>query len=348
MRKKKATAKSKNFKPIRLSKKGFFLVSLFLISILCIELYFVSKHTSENNTEISQNDNSDVKVNEEAKNEDSSEKSPSKDNKNSSQEKDNTKNSEILSTSNARPNLKTVNNPNDNKHLELPAVYESCKIIYNKNGRYTVCYSSKDRQAYWVAYTLTSEDMSKKDAKRKDNFVPDPAVFSKNWKSATASDYRGSSYDRGHLVPSADRDNSQVENDATFLFSNIAPQAKNLNRFVWSALENEVRKLAAKYKTVYIATGGVLNYDTLAPIKIIGDSVTVPKMFYKVLLIEKDDEYYSIGYLMPNSEDCGRDYKQYAVTVDSVEKVTNIDFFYSLDDAIENKVESLIDNKFWN
>lgn len=340
MKAKNTSKKKQNFKPIRLSKKGFTLISLFLVSVLCIELYFVSKTDSN----ISKNEQTEVK---------SSNNPTTKisDNKPSSTLEETPQNNEALEGTNFsinHNNLKIFNNPNNNENLELPAIYENNNILHNKDGRYTVCYSSKDKQPYWVAYTLTSEDMSKKEAKRKDNFRPDPAVYSNGLNTADVSDYKGSNYDRGHLVPSADRDNSQAENDATFLFSNISPQAKNLNRFVWSALENEVRKLATKHEVVYIATGGVLNYNTDAPIKVIGDSVTVPEMFYKVLLIESGNNYYSIGYLMPNSEDCGRNYKEYAVTVDSIEKVTNLDFFYSLDDEIENKVESYIDQKFWD
>ncbi|MFI3262365.1 MAG: DNA/RNA non-specific endonuclease [Rikenellaceae bacterium] len=345
MAKKKTTAKSRKVKPVKLSKKAFWIISIILIVVMSVEVYYVSGGNSDNGTHNSKTEivnNKDV-----AKPDKVAPKSDAQPSK--YKKKQETQKSEKELTQKAKQQtVKTLNIPNGNKDLELPAIFENDEILYNKEGRYTVCYSSKDKQPYWVAYTLTSEDMSKKDAKRKNNFRPDPIVYSRGLNSATLTDYKGTSYDRGHLLPSADRDNSQSENDATFLLSNIAPQAQRLNRYLWSALENEVRKLATEHKLVYVTTGGVLNYDLEAPIEVIGDNVTVPKLFYKVLLIESKGDYYSIGYLMPNSDDCGRDYTKYVVTVDSVEKVTNIDFFYSLDDEIEDEVESYVDKKFWD
>lgn len=363
MRSKKTSTKNKNFKAIKLSKKGFFFITLLLISLLCIELYYINQNTEdrkENKIEtVSKNESTNTsKPDPKLPKEETKVVEPVKKQDKTPQETPGTEDKENLPAEetetetekpeNTAENRVITNNDSDNKQLEFPAIYSTDYLFHNIDGRFTVCYSSRDRQPYWAAYTLTKEDVSYKKAKRKDNFRVDLEVVNKGLNSAELSDYRGSSYDRGHLVPSADRDNSQAENNATFLLSNIAPQAKNLNRFIWNALENEVRKLAKEHETVYITTGGVLNYDTLAPVKFIGDSVTVPKQFYKVLLIKDRNKYHSIGYVMPNSNDCGKNYKEYAVTVDEVEKITGLDFFYSLDNKIEAETESYFDKNFWH
>jgi endonuclease G len=54
--------------------------------------------------------------------------------------------------------------------------------------------------------------------------------------------YENSGLDRGHLVASANQQESQLRNSETFLFSNMAPQQPDFNRKVWKKLENAVRK----------------------------------------------------------------------------------------------------------
>lgn len=273
----------------------------------------------------------------------SSEKKSSPKKENTSPEKSSDKKSEQpLKEEHAPAEIK-----NTSHNLEYPKITHQGYVVENKEGRYTFCYSNDDRQSKWVAYILTSDDMKTVGSKRQDDFRADFRVMANGWQSAELSDYRGSGYDRGHLVPSADRNNSKEENSATFLLSNISPQAKNLNRFAWNGLESEVRRLTKKYDTVYIATGGVLHNPTDKPLKKIGNGVTVPPSFFKALLIKYNGKYYAIGYLMPNKEDCDKDFTRYAVTVDSLENITGLDFFNSLDDSIQKSTENVIDKRFW-
>ena len=79
---------------------------------------------------------------------------------------------------------------------------------------------------------------------RNDTFRPDPAVPS-DWYRVLPTDYTGSGFDRGHMVPNADRDyeNSIPINQATFLMSNIVPQAPDNNQGPWATMENDLRSL---------------------------------------------------------------------------------------------------------
>lgn len=70
-----------------------------------------------------------------------------------------------------------------------------------------------------------------------------PEVVARGWPTAVDRDYAGSGFDRGHLLPSADRDDSRAENDATFYLSNVSPQYPKLNRNQWRLLEEQVRPL---------------------------------------------------------------------------------------------------------
>lgn len=367
-KKKVSSSKKSGMKPIKLSKRGFIIISLLLLVIIGVELYFVSSDDvkTENTTvSLEQNDkgvDTTIKSVDVVKKDDVKSEAKKGDTiKNVKESKTATVLSQIDKSS-AEPNrtlqgdtsqgVKAAKNVNQSEvisdKLELPRITDKGYVVYNEEGRYTIYYSVKHKQPFWVAYTLTDKDMEQKNVDRSDDFRPDMRLVSRGWPVAQLSDYKGSSYDRGHLVPSADRNDTKPENSATFLLSNISPQTGSLNRFAWSALENEVRRLAKKYEIIYVVTGGVLNFEGDKPVKVIGDNLTVPEKFYKVLLVKNKDKYYAVGYLIPNLEDCGRDFKLYTVSVDSVEKVTNIDFFPALNNSIEEEVENHVDTRFWS
>lgn len=54
----------------------------------------------------------------------------------------------------------------------------------------------------------------------------------------------------------------------------------------------------------------------------------------------------AIGFIMPNNK-CDNDLSYYAVSVDTVESRTGLDFFSALEDTIEIQVESSFDEDFW-
>ncbi len=229
--------------------------------------------------------------------------------------------------------------------IEIPYIKDSTYVIRNNDGRYTLLYSPRDKQPYWVAYRLTGEEASRKEAERKDRFYSDPRVEVNGWASAENSDYSRSGYDRGHLLPSADRDDSDSENGATFLFSNISPQKPALNRGTWSALEKQVRKWAIEHDTLYIVTAGVL---AETPRVTIGDNkVTVPDYFYKAIVAKSGAKCSAIAFIMPNRDDVGKNIFGYVESVDALEKRIGVDLFPALDDSTEKAIESKIDLIFW-
>lgn len=61
---------------------------------------------------------------------------------------------------------------------------------------------------------------------------------------ATHNDYTRSGYDRGHLVPAADRSASISSMKSTFIMSNVCPQVPSLNRGEWKRWEDACRSYA--------------------------------------------------------------------------------------------------------
>lgn len=208
--------------------------------------------------------------------------------------------------------------------LELPALERGDTVIYNEEGRYAFLYCPSYKVSRWVAYTLTQSDVVG-EADRSDAFGEDPRLARFGWPSATNADYKGSGYDRGHLLPSADRKNSVVANRATFLYSNMAPQLPRLNRGVWKVLEERLRRLTVDYDTLYIVTGTVVDRVP----KSIGNGVAVPRLFFKAVALRRGDDFRGEAYVMPNSagELAGKSFDRFEVTVDSVERLTGLDLF---------------------
>jgi endonuclease G, mitochondrial len=202
---------------------------------------------------------------------------------------------------------------------------------------YTLSYSEPNEQAEWVYYELTA-DMVRGMQKRTDDYRPDEKVTT---ISAQLEDYRGSGYDRGHLCPAGDMKQNLTAMSESFYLSNMSPQDKDFNAGIWNDLENKVRSWVLVKDKLYVVTAGVLksNLGKIGP-----DGVTVPKYFYKVLYDPRNEKM--IVFLIPN-ENSTKPLQQFAVTVDSLESLTGIDFFPDLPDSLENRLESKIDLGDW-
>ena len=218
----------------------------------------------------------------------------------------------------------------DKENLALPYASNPDEIIHHTG--YSLLYSEEHEQPYWVAYLLTAEEIAG-DIDRTDNFRADSDI---DTGSASLSDYRGSGYDRGHLAPAADMKWSLEAMKDSFYLSNMSPQAPGFNRGIWKQLEEWVRDQAGQCLELYVATGPVL---TDGPYQTIGDNdVAVPKFYYKVLLDYTEPELKAIGFILPN-QSSKQPLSVYAVSVDDVEAITGLDFFYLLDDAVEAQLE---------
>ncbi len=230
-------------------------------------------------------------------------------------------------------------------NLELPYIKDSSHYVVNQKGRFSYMYSPQHKQSLWVAYMLTKSDLKGKRVKRSDDFRPDPIVLAKGWKSSNKQDYYKSSFDRGHLLPSADRAKNRTENEETFILSNISPQKAVLNRNIWRELETQVREWANKYDTLYIVTGGVLYDEKLGYIG--KNKVSIPNSFFKVVMSVKNGEYNSIGFVIPNKTTLKSDFMNYSMSVDKVEKISKLDFYNNLPNRIERKVEKKVNKIYW-
>lgn len=208
-----------------------------------------------------------------------------------------------------------------------------------KHTYYTLSYCEKDEQPEWVYYELTSE-MVRGRQPRSDDYRPD---FQISTISAQLEDYRGSGYDRGHLCPAGDMKLNLTSMSESFYLSNMSPQDKDFNAGIWNTLEDRVRKWALTTGRIYVVTAGVLTSNKG---KIGSNGVSIPKYFYKVIY-DPRGQGRMIAFLIPN-ENSEKPLQNYIVTVDSLENLTEIDFFPELPVSNENHLESSLNLSSWS
>ncbi len=199
------------------------------------------------------------------------------------------------------------------------------------NRHYVIGYSYYFRQAKWALEIIDPDNPG---LDRPDNFRPDfrvPAMF-----RADLVDYRGSGYDRGHLVASANQREAELQNSETFLLSNMSPQEPQFNRGIWRKLEAKVRRLDAKKRILetYVICGPIFYFDQ--PVERIGDeddnevSIPIPNAYFKSVLAENDrGALHMWSFLLPN-EPSDRPVASFRVPTTKIEQYTGIQLWSQL------------------
>ncbi|GHU67057.1 endonuclease [Bacteroidia bacterium] len=225
--------------------------------------------------------------------------------------------------------------------IEIPAkIAGRQEQIINHIG-YTVSYNSDWKIPNWVAYELTKEEVEGV-IPRGNNFIPDPEV--KYGQSATTDDYKNSGWDRGHMAPAGDMKWSEQAMKESFYLSNICPQNKNLNSGIWKDLEEQVRALASQKGNIYVVCGPIVSKQ---PKTIGSNNVAIPDAFFKVLLQNDNDNWTAIAFMFAN-ESGRKPLSTYAMSVEDMQMITDIDFFPALPDSMERAVESQVNFTQWN
>lgn len=205
---------------------------------------------------------------------------------------------------------------------------------------FRVSFNRENRTPNWVAWELLGTE-TEGDVKRSNNFWYDDRVKG----CPTTYDYSNSGYDRGHLCPAADQKWSEQAMIDCFSMANMAPQDHALNAGAWQTLEKKERQWAQRDSAIVIIAGPIYEPGDR---QTIGDSeVRVPSAFYKVMIAPYVERPRGIGFIYPNMSAPGN-MRDYAMSIDEVEGITGIDFFFNLPDDIEEQIESTFSFKEWD
>jgi endonuclease G len=210
--------------------------------------------------------------------------------------------------------------------------------------QYALSYHRYNGIPNWVSWHLDLGDLG---SVGRSDFQPDNSLPS-GWYRVQPGDYTGSGYDRGHMTPSGDRTLTTTDNQATFLMSNIIPQAPDNNQGPWNALENYCRDLVRAGNELYIISGGDESLGTLA-----GGKVRIPGYTWKVIVVlpEGSNDLSRvttstrvIGVSMPNKQGIRyNDWRQYRYSVDQIETFTGYNFLSNVSSSIQSVIEARVD-----
>jgi endonuclease G len=218
---------------------------------------------------------------------------------------------------------------------------------------FTESYNRDRGTPNWVSWYVGSSSLGATD--RTDAFRADLNLPS-GWYQVGSTSYSGSGFDRGHNCPSADRTTTVTANEATFLMTNMIPQAPNNNQQTWANLENYARSLVTAGNEVYIVmgsygTGGTGSNGFASTIN--SGHVTVPSNVWKVIVVLPNgnsdlsrvtSSTRVIAVNTPNNNTINSDWKTYRCSVRSIESATGYNLLSALPQSVQDAVETRVDN----
>ena len=242
----------------------------------------------------------------------------------------------------------TLGNPTD----ALPTYLDPDNFLIDL-PQYTVSYSNSRGIPNWVSWHLDDSWMGS--AERSSYFSRNKELPTE-WAPVTTNDYKNSGFDRGHNCPSADRTSSEDDNKATFLMTNIVPQAPRHNQRAWKKLEAYSRDLAEEGNELYVVMGnygmGGTGRNGYAE-RISDGRVTVPKYIWKtIIVLPKGDNDLDriqadtriITVRIENIKDDLLDWGEYRVSIDEIEDAAGFDLLSRLPLSLQDILESAVDD----
>jgi endonuclease G, mitochondrial len=219
---------------------------------------------------------------------------------------------------------------------------------------YALSYHRDRGTPNWVSWHIRSADLGS--TPRQDDFRADNTLPS-GWYQVQSTSYSGSGFDRGHNCPSADRTASVSANSATFLMTNMIPQAPNNNQQTWANLENYTRSLVTAGNEVYVimgsyGTGGTGSNGTVNTVD--NGHVTVPNRVWKVIVVLANGSgdlgrvttsTRVIAVNTPNINTINSDWKQYRTSVDAIESATGYNLLSNVSSSVQSVIEAQVDTQ---
>jgi len=133
-------------------------------------------------------------------------------------------------------------------------------VANNDEILYSGCYDAIHKGPHIIEYILIKERVQAPSVRRpevqftqnRDGGVLQKLLKEHGYSLPRYSDYTRSGYDRGHMAPNADFNDTYENALMTFFIANVWPQLPAVNRSDWLKTENETRRLAVQYLAVKV------------------------------------------------------------------------------------------------
>ncbi|MEH3118514.1 MAG: DNA/RNA non-specific endonuclease [Methylorubrum populi] len=195
---------------------------------------------------------------------------------------------------------------------------------------FAVLHSAVSRTPLYAAERLTRRSVSAaRRVERADAFHDEDRLPEDD--RASLADYVHSGYDRGHLAPAGDMPSAAAQAES-FSLANIVPQNRAVNRGLWAAIEESVRRLATERGEIFVVTGPLFEGRSVGAIK---GRVLVPTQLFKALYDPRTGE--AGAYLVANAT--GAEWR--AVSLATLRDRAGLDVFPALPETVKARAMSL-------
>jgi endonuclease G len=234
----------------------------------------------------------------------------------------------------------------------IPELKEGEELICH--SAFCLVYDEEHEMARWTAHIISHEiingAVSRTNDFRVDSLIKTGSSEEVDYFLTTEKDdgslkYDGFGYDRGHLAPSADFRWSPVALSESYFYSNMTPQLPEFNRELWADIESFMREYVYNNpgKDLFIVTAPVLR-DDLPKQTRSKNNVSIPEYHYKIGVDMQSKK--GIAFIV-SQKNTGYPIESYVVSIDSIEKITGINYFPKLSAEDEKLIESNSDISQW-
>ncbi|MEG4811502.1 DNA/RNA non-specific endonuclease [Microcoleus sp. F8-D3] len=159
-------------------------------------------------------------------------------------------------------------NPSDARNTTDLAVADRNNYLLEK-AQFATAYDDSSKTPKWVSWQMNQKWLGGTDRVKID-FIEDESI-PESWGRIVDEDYADSDYRKGHLLPSSHRTNSEKDNIATFLLTNVVPQHFDNNDLftgeipdspVWTSFDGFLKQITKTDpitetpKELYVVAGG--------------------------------------------------------------------------------------------
>lgn len=127
--------------------------------------------------------------------------------------------------------------------LSASVVLPQSEEIVAGGQSWLVSFDNRTRIPRWAIQRIRRTDVLEGGQEKRQGMKFFPEMNVPEPFRVRVKDYSNSGFDRGHMVPAADCNNSEESMRSTFTMANISPQVPSLNKGLWAKLEAYLRFL---------------------------------------------------------------------------------------------------------
>ncbi len=221
-----------------------------------------------------------------------------------------------------------------------PVADKSMGGVMVSKRNFSLCFDKTKRAAAWVAYPMHESYLG---SGRVETWEYDPQITKTDQPVLYKGYANGTTWNRGHQIPNADRNAHATMQKQTFYFSNMTPQNGTLNQQAWARLEGKVRSWSCS-DTLYVVTGAHWTNTENKTYDNSGNACPIPTHYFKVVartiggnVRTRGDrlgsypasELQTIGFWVENKAGQG-EAKAWVKSVEEIEQLTGFKFFPTL------------------